>query len=185
MSLADPATPSMHPGGYAELATEIRSLGLLRPRPAFYAGLFAVDLLALDATVAGLVLLRDSWWTVLLAPVLAVVSTQLGFFGHDAGHRQITRRRVPTQVLGLVSGNLLNGLSWSWWIEKHNAHHARPNDLETDPDVHSGALVFDASQTAGGDRMAASRPTMSPRSCTIERHHASLTLRSSRTPRGP
>ena len=146
MSLADQPTPSMHPGGYAELATEIRSLGLLRPRPIFYAGMLAVDLAALAATVAGMVLLRDTWWAVLLAPVLAVVSTQFGFFGHDAGHRQITRRRVPTRLLGLLSGNLVNGMSWSWWIEKHNAHHARPNDLVTDPDVAAGALVFDATQ---------------------------------------
>jgi hypothetical protein len=52
-----------------------------------------VDLLALAATVTGLLLLRESWWAILLAPVLAVVSTQIAFFGHDAGHRQITRRR--------------------------------------------------------------------------------------------
>ena len=58
VSLADPPTPSMHPGGYAELATEIRSLGLLRPRPRFYAGLLAVDLTALAATVAGMVVLQ-------------------------------------------------------------------------------------------------------------------------------
>ena len=149
MSLAEQPTPSMHPGGYAELATEIRSLGLLRPRPLFYAGLLAADLAALAAVVIGMVLLHDSWWAVLLAPVLAVVSTQLGFFGHEAGHRQITRRRVPTLALGLLSGNLLNGLSWSWWIAKHNAHHARPNDLATDPDVHTGALVFDAGEAVG------------------------------------
>ncbi len=154
MSVADPSTPSMHPGGYSELATEIRSLGLLRPRPSFYAGLLAADLSALAAVVTGLVLLRDTWWTVLLAPVLAVVSTQLGFFGHDAGHRQITHRRLPTRLLGLLSGNLLNGLSWSWWIAKHNAHHARPNDLDTDPDVHAGALVFDAAQATGRSGLA-------------------------------
>jgi fatty acid desaturase len=139
----------MSPGGYAELATEIRMLGLLRPRPGFYAGLLAADLAALGATVGAMVLLRDTWWAVLLAPVLAVVSTQLGFFGHDAGHRQITHRRVPVQLLGLLTGNLLNGLSWSWWTDKHNAHHARPNDLARDPDVHTGALVFDASEAVG------------------------------------
>ena len=53
----------------------------------------------------------------------------------------------------------------------------------------SGSVKFlrwpDASQMAGGDRMAASRPTTSWRSCTIERHQASLTLRSSSTPTGP
>ncbi len=43
----------------------------------------------------------------------------------------------------------------------------------------------DASQTFGDMMMAASWPTMSSRSCTIERHHARLTLFLSSTPRGP
>jgi hypothetical protein len=43
----------------------------------------------------------------------------------------------------------------------------------------------EAAQIFGDDRMAASRPTTSWRNCTIERHHASLTLRSMSTPRGP
>ena len=43
----------------------------------------------------------------------------------------------------------------------------------------------DASQTAGGDRIAASRPTTSSRYWTIARHHASFTLRRSSTPSGP
>src|SRR3954469_16067650 len=42
-----------------------------------------------------------------------------------------------------------------------------------------------ASHTLGAMRIAASRPTTSLRSCTIERHHASLTLRFKSTPRGP
>ncbi len=53
----------------------------------------------------------------------------------------------------------------------------------------SGSVKFarwpDASHTAGGDKIAASRPTTSWRSCTMERHHASLTLRSRSTPIGP
>ncbi|HET7356422.1 MAG TPA: acyl-CoA desaturase [Nocardioidaceae bacterium] len=141
-------------GGYADLAAEVRRLGLLRPRPGFYAALLAVSLFALAATVTGLLALRESWWAILLAPVLAVVSTQIAFFGHDAGHRQITRRRGVSQVLGLVSGNLLNGLSYTWWIAKHNAHHAHPNDLTSDPDVYPGALVFDADHALGRRRLA-------------------------------
>ena len=42
-----------------------------------------------------------------------------------------------------------------------------------------------ASQTAGGERMAASSPTTSSRSWTIERHHAPFTLRNMATPSGP
>ena len=146
MSTVDSYRAPAPTGGYAELAAEIRRLGLLHPRPRFYVALLAVELLALAATVTGLLLLRDSWWAILLAPVLAVVSTQLAFVGHDAGHRQVTRRRGASQVLGLMSGNLLNGLSYTWWIDKHNAHHAHPNDLTSDPDVYPGALVFDAAQ---------------------------------------
>ncbi|HSJ22304.1 MAG TPA: acyl-CoA desaturase [Nocardioidaceae bacterium] len=146
MSVVDSSRPQVPTGGYAGLAAEIRRLGLLRPRPGFYAALLAVDLLALAATVTGMLLLRESWWAILLAPVLAVFSTQIAFFGHDAGHRQITRRRGACEALGLFSGNLLNGLSYTWWVDKHNAHHAHPNDLTSDPDVHPGALVWDASQ---------------------------------------
>jgi fatty acid desaturase len=149
MSVVDSSRPPAPTGGYADLAAEIRRLGLLRPRPGFYAALLAVDLLALAATVTGLLVLRESWWAILLAPVLAVVSTQIAFFGHDAGHRQITRRRGASEALGLLSGNLLNGLSYSWWVDKHNAHHAHPNDLTSDPDVHPGTLVWDAGQALG------------------------------------
>ena len=43
----------------------------------------------------------------------------------------------------------------------------------------------EASHTAGGERMAASRPTTSSRRCTMASHHAFLTLRSMLTPSGP
>jgi fatty acid desaturase len=149
VSLVDQPAPVQRPGGYSELAAEIRGLGLLLPRTGFYAVLFAVQLLALAGVVTGMVLLSGSWFAVLLAPALAFVSTQTAFYGHDATHRQITRRERPSRVLGMVAGNLLNGLSYGWWMDKHNAHHAHPNDLESDPDVYAGAVLFDRGQAAG------------------------------------
>ena len=149
MSAVDNSRPLAPSGGYADLAAEIRRLGLLRPRPGFYAVLLAVQLLALAATVSGMLMLRHSWWALLLAPVLAAVSTQTSFMGHDAGHRQITRRRDTSEALGLFCGNLLNGLSYTWWVDKHNAHHAHPNDVGSDPDVYPGALVFDRRDAVG------------------------------------
>src|SRR6478609_11525736 len=72
-----PAAPTTLPlGGYADLAAEIRGLGLMRRRPRFYAVLFAGLLLGLGAVVAAVLLLRDSWWALLLAPGLGVLSTQ-------------------------------------------------------------------------------------------------------------
>jgi len=132
--------------GYGELAREIRGLGLLRKRPWTYAVGCAATLLAGGLVVAAMLTWSDSWWLILLAPVLAVVSTQLGFLGHDLGHLQVTQSAKTSRRLGLVCGNLLGGLSYSWWVDKHNAHHAHPNDLETDPDVREGALVWDSGQ---------------------------------------
>ncbi|WP_410790031.1 fatty acid desaturase family protein [Kribbella sp. C-35] len=142
-STNDPAT-----SGYVELAREIRRLGLQHRRPGFYTALQIVNLVALGGVVTAMAFLRDSWWLMFLAVALAIVSAQIGFFGHDAGHHQIARKRVPTTLLGLLNANLLNGLSYGWWIDKHNAHHAHPNDLEADPDVLPGVLVFDATQAA-------------------------------------
>jgi fatty acid desaturase len=136
---------------YAEVTRLVRADGLLLPRVGPYAVLFLVNVLGLAAVVVALFVWRDSWWVLAWAAVLAVVSTQIGFLGHDIGHRQVSRTASANRVLGLVHGNLLTGLSYGWWIAKHNAHHAHPNDLETDPDVHAGALVFDVSQ-AGARR---------------------------------
>ena len=140
------AQPTRHSSGYGDLAREIRRLGLLERRRRYYAGVFVVLVLVGGAVVATMVLRPDSWALLALAPVLAVVSTQLGFLGHDLGHLQVTRSARTSRSLGVVCGNLLGGLSYSWWVAKHNAHHAHPNDLETDPDVRAGALVFDADQ---------------------------------------
>ncbi|MGI8900564.1 MAG: acyl-CoA desaturase [Nocardioides sp.] len=134
---------------YARLAAEIRDLGLMRPRIGFYTAVLVLTLLALALVVAVMALVRDSWWLLFLAPPLAVVSVQMGFFGHDAGHRQVSRKAGPSRWLGLFAGNMINGFSYDWWVTKHNAHHAHPNDLEADPDVRSGALVFDSSQAMG------------------------------------
>jgi fatty acid desaturase len=124
----------------------MRQLGLLRPRPWSYAISFAVVLSAMAVVVIAMLRWRDSWWLLGLAPILGVVATQLGFLGHDVGHLQVTRSSTRSRLLGLLDGNLLGGLSYGWWVAKHNAHHAHPNDLERDPDVRAGALVFDVAQ---------------------------------------
>ena len=101
MSVETRPSPATRPGGYGELAAEIRRLGLMHRRPLFYAGLLLAVLLGLAGAVGALVLLRDSWWAVALAPLFGVLSTQLGFYGHDAAHRQISRRERPSRLLAL------------------------------------------------------------------------------------
>ncbi len=133
-------------GGYGQLTAQIREMGLLRSRPWSYAGHFALVFAALAAIVAAMVIWQDSWWLLLLAPAFGIVATQMGFLGHDVGHLQVTRNTTRMRLLGLVDGNLMGGMSFGWWVAKHNAHHAHPNDLEGDPDVRAGVLIFDADQ---------------------------------------
>jgi fatty acid desaturase len=47
----------------------------------------------------------------------------------------------------LFVGNGLIGLSFGWWVPKHNAHHAHPNDPGRDPDIGVGLV---GAPTEGG-----------------------------------
>ncbi len=145
-SIRQPRTSGDSVSDYSELVREIRGQGLLHRRPLHYVVLAGANLSGLALVVLGLVLLHDTWWALLLAPAFAIVSTQIAFFSHDAAHHQIAQGGRATAALALVHGNLLNGLSYGWWLGKHNAHHAHPNDLATDPDVGVGAFVWDADQ---------------------------------------
>ena len=131
---------------YADVNAAVRAAGLMDRRLGSYALHFAVNTIGLLAVLTAMVVWRNSWWLVPWAAVLAVVSVQIGFLGHDIAHRQVSRRASTATMLGLLHANLLSGLSYGWWVDKHNAHHAHPNDLETDPDVRAGVLIFDVSQ---------------------------------------
>lgn len=115
----------------------------------------STNLLALAATVAGMVLVGDSWWTLLLALPLAVFWSRTAFFGHDAGHAQISGDRRVSRAVGLFHSNLLLGMSYGWWNDKHNRHHANPNHVDKDPDVGVGVMVWTQKQAA--DREGFSR----------------------------
>jgi fatty acid desaturase len=87
------------------------------------------------------VIVGNSWATLAVAPLLGMMFTQLGFIGHDAGHNQVFRTRRRNRLLGLIVGNALIGLSFGWWVPKHNAHHAHPNEMGRDPDIGEGAAL--------------------------------------------
>lgn len=141
-----PASAAGARGGYGELARRVRAAGLMRRRPGTFVLQASALLMVLAAVVAVMLTHRESWWLLAMAPALAVLATRTSFLGHDIGHLQVTRSSRSSRILGLVFGDLLSGLSYGWWVRKHNAHHAHPNDLETNPDVRAGALVWHPSQ---------------------------------------
>jgi fatty acid desaturase len=139
---------------YAQLSRQVRQAGLMDRRPGNYVWKIAVTALALAAGWAVFVLVGDSWWQVAVAVYLAVVFAQLGFLGHDAGHRQIAGSRRVSYILGVLLGNLGIGLSYGWWVDKHNRHHAHPNTEDADPDIMMSVLAFTATQASAARSIA-------------------------------
>jgi fatty acid desaturase len=137
------APPAARGGSeYAQLSREVRLAGLLDRRPRYYAWKIAATIVLLAAGWAAFAVVGDSWWQLPIAAFLAVMFTQVGFLGHDAGHRQIFRSRKANYVIGVLLGNLGIGLSYGWWVSKHNRHHAHPNQEGADPDIVIGVLAF-------------------------------------------
>ncbi|MCX4470241.1 acyl-CoA desaturase [Micromonospora sp. NBC_01655] len=152
--------PTRRGSDYAELSRRISRAGLLDRRPGGYAARIALTVAVFVAGWVAVPLVGDSWWQLVVAVGLAVATTQVAFLGHDAGHRQMFRRRGPSEVAGLLAGNLAVGLSYGWWVDKHNRHHANPNHTDEDPDVGAGALVWTHEQavaTRGFGRRLARR----------------------------
>lgn len=122
------------------LALRVRAAGLLDRQARYYSAKIAITLASLVAGWAAVVVVGNSWATLGLAVFLGVVFTQLGFIGHDAGHQQVFSSRRANRRLGLVVGNLSIGLCYGWWVPKHSAHHAHPNEMGRDPDIGDGLV---------------------------------------------
>ena len=142
-SAADGLTAAVDPStaGFRALALQVRAMGLLDRRPGYYRLKITLTIFAFFAVWALFIMAGNSWAALAVAPLAGVMFTQLGFIGHDAGHNQVFRARRHNRLLGLAVGNVLIGLSFGWWVPKHNAHHAHPNELGRDPDVGEGSAL--------------------------------------------
>jgi fatty acid desaturase len=135
-----------HGSDYAVISRRIKLAGLLDRRPGYYSAKVALTLGGYLLAWTLFITLGNSWLQLLVAVLMGVAFTQVAFLGHDAGHRQVFATRRHNAALGLVAGDLLVGLSYGWWMDKHTRHHAHPNQEDADPDIRSGALAFTHSQ---------------------------------------
>jgi len=127
---------------YAELSRRVRAAGLLERCRGYYWWRMSTAVLALAAIAVGVVLLGESWLVLLLAGALALVVAQCAFLGHDGAHRQIFASARANEVAGRLMACLASGLSYGWWLGKHNRHHQAPNTIGIDGDLDSKALAF-------------------------------------------
>ena len=146
IQLAVAASAPRRSSEYAELSRQVKQAGLLEPRSACYAWKIAATVGMLAAGWTAFIVVGDSWWQLAVAAFLAVVFTQIGFLGHDVGHRQVFSTRRASYVAGILLGDLGIGLSYGWWVGKHNRHHAHPNQEGADPDIAISVLAFTSAQ---------------------------------------
>ncbi|MFG2606582.1 fatty acid desaturase family protein [Streptomyces sp. NPDC048514] len=147
--------PTSHTGSdFARLAQLIDEAGLLKRRPGYYAVRLGT---VTGLSVSGWVLffgLGNTWWTLCVAALLALVFGQTALLAHDLAHRQVFRRRRPSEAWGRLFGNLGVGMSYGWWMNKHTRHHANPNHEELDPDVAPDILVWSNEQAENSRGLA-------------------------------
>src|SRR6185503_17776699 len=139
--------PSPRAGSsFTALTRRVHELDLMRRRYGYYWTKLIGAVLILAVWVFAFIWIGDSWWQLFNAGVLAIIMTQLGFLGHDAAHRQIFKSGRWNDWTSLIIANLLVGISYGWWRNKHNKHHANPNKVGSDPDVDLGAIAMTPEQ---------------------------------------
>jgi fatty acid desaturase len=134
---------------YAELKRRVREAGLLEPDPWFYRLSIAINAVLFVLCFLALARLHEVWAEVVAAAALGLVSGQLGFQLHDAGHHQMFARASANRLVGLLTANLMCGISFAWWVDEHTRHHANPNHMDVDPDVENVVLAYSLEQALG------------------------------------
>ncbi|MFC9979735.1 fatty acid desaturase family protein [Gordonia sp. NPDC127522] len=137
-----PAVNRKFVSSYTDLAAEVRESGLLDRRQIFYIHRIVITVLAFLGAWTLVVVLGDTWWQLVLAVALGVISTHFGFLGHDGAHRQMFSSAGANEWAARLIAASGAGLSLHWWRGKHNKHHKAPNQIGVDPDIADGAIAF-------------------------------------------
>lgn len=134
---------------FSALLHTVRDAGLLRRSKLFYGLTFAALTLAMVGAWFGFALLHDSWYLLLIAAVLGVLFTQFAFITHELAHRQVFESGKLNDFSGRIMADLIVGISYSWWMNKHSRHHANSNTIGKDPDIETDFIIFQPEETKG------------------------------------
>jgi fatty acid desaturase len=131
---------------YSELRRLIKEQGLLDKQPVYYTHKIVLTLALLALSLTFLIIVDNFWLQLLNGAFLAFAFGQIGYVGHDAGHRGVFHSVRGNEIIGL-SVSFLISLSRTWWVTQHNQHHSAPNDLESDPHTALPLLAFSQEAT--------------------------------------
>ena len=140
------ARPAPAENDYRELKRRAVGLGLLDPQPRYYLRVFTLTYALFFLPYALIFVVGGYWWAVGLGVLAAFASGQVGLAAHDLGHGQTPRLRPFVFDLAACFTMLVLGMSRAWWVDKHNRHHAFPNQEGKDPDVMIEAIALTPEQ---------------------------------------
>ena len=69
------------------------------------------------------------------------VKITLTIFAFFAGWALFVIAGNSWAALAVAALTVLIGLSFGWWVPKHNVHHAHPNEIGRDPDIGEGSAL--------------------------------------------
>jgi fatty acid desaturase len=133
---------------FSTLLNTVRDAGLLHRRRRFYIITFVALSIAMGGAWVGFSFLHDSWYQLFVAAALGIIFTQFAFLAHEASHRQVWASGRANDHTGRFIADLLVGISYSWWMNKHSRHHANPNTQTKDPDIEPDFILFQEDDAA-------------------------------------
>jgi fatty acid desaturase len=131
---------------YAQLKRLLELEGLFARQPLYYILTVLVTLAALAASLTIVMNIKLIGLQLLNAVFLGFVFCQLSYVVHDAGHGQIFRSSRKNHLLGTLITSLVLGMSYKYWHQSHNRHHANPNQVDLDPDIEVSMMAFTEEQ---------------------------------------
>lgn len=132
--------------GYRALRRELKRLGMFDSSPLYYTYKMVSTLCIALFAAALVVSTREStsFWggfmtrAVLSPIILGLFFQQCGWLCHEVLHHQVFSNRTVGHYAGYIWGNVAQGFSTAWWMNKHNTHHAVPNVHATGADAQNG-----------------------------------------------
>ena len=145
---AEPVTNKERDRDYLELKRRVTQAGLLDRQYFYYAWKILSVVGMVAASIAVMVLFSGTLWVQMVnAAFLALTFTNLGFLGHDSGHRQMFKKARHNDWV-LLGVGFLTGMTPSWWQDKHNTHHRAPNQIDVDGDIEVSLFAFTEEQAS-------------------------------------
>ena len=126
---------------YIRLKQTIESVGILDRSYFYYCRLVLMDLILFSGSILGVYFVNNFWPVLFFSCLFGFSAVRMGGLMHDAGHQAIFKSERNNDIVGYFFGTLAV-IAFAGWKMSHNAHHANPNQEDSDPNVELVLLSF-------------------------------------------